>query len=123
MKNTYILGIGVEKDNMSLVDKILGIQHNNETHLGWVLEIEEKQESIDYINFFLNILEGKYNALEQIGVTRDMISIWRYYEYDEQCNFEFSPQELKRMGDNGITFCISCWDTGEPYPNFEKVLN
>lgn len=52
-----------------------------------------------------------------------MISIWRYYEYDEQCNFEFSPQELKRMGDNGITFCISCWDTGEPYSSFEKVLN
>ena len=41
------------------------------------------------------------------------ISIWCLYEYDEQCNMEFQPNELKRLGDAGITLCISCWRRGD----------
>jgi hypothetical protein len=28
---------------------------------------------------------------------------------------EFDPTRLKRLGDNGIKLCISCWDSGEEY--------
>ena len=125
MKNIYFLQIDVETYAEVLsIDKILGVEHNTSNY--WEFRIEENLERIDYINLFLNILEERYEALEQIGVTRDMISIWRYYVYDEQCNFEFSPIDLKRLGDNGITLCLSCWDSGEEYDHdavFEKVLN
>lgn len=71
----------------------------------------------------MDILDGKYLALEDIGVTRDMISIWRLYEYDGQCNLEYSPAEMKRLGDNGITLCVSCWDSGKEPILRDKVLN
>lgn len=49
--------------------------------------------------------------LKEIGIDRDMISVWYLYKYDEQCNMEFSPERMKRLGDNGITLCISCWSS------------
>jgi hypothetical protein len=26
---------------------------------------------------------------------------------------EFSPEDMKRMGENGITLCISCWESSK----------
>ena len=77
----------------------------------WCLEIEEGEsdEYFDYINHFLDILEGKYKQLESIGISREHISIWFLYEYKDQCNMEFLPSEMKRLGDNRISLCVSCW--------------
>ena len=75
----------------------------------WILEKQQKRKYRDYISEFIKLLEGKYDALEKIGITRDMISIWYLYEYDQQCNMEFSPETMKKLADNGITLCISCW--------------
>ncbi len=65
----------------------------------------------DFINNFLGILENKYDQLKNIGIDRNHIIIWLLYEYDQQCNMEFNPQEMKRLGENQITLCISCWKT------------
>ncbi len=83
----------------------------------WAYEVidDKTDEYFDFINIFLDILETKYSELEKLNIKRSDISIWLLYEYDQQCNMEFDPQRLKRLGDNGITFCISCWDSGKEY--------
>lgn len=83
----------------------------------WTYEVidDKANEYFDFINVFLDLLETKYSDLEKLNINRSDISIWLLYEYDQQCNMEFDPQRLKRLGDNGITFCISCWDSGKEY--------
>jgi len=80
----------------------------------WTYEVITKEEYpyFDFINNFLDILESKYVKLAELGVQRDDITIWNYYEYDGQCNMEYDPNRLKRLGENGITLCITCWDSG-----------
>lgn len=77
----------------------------------WCFEIEEKENDqyFDFINNFLDILEGKYEQLNLIGISRKDISLWFLYQYENQCNMEFLPGDLKRLGANGISLCISCW--------------
>jgi len=59
-------------------------------------------------------LEGKYDLLSKRGIEKPYISIFMLYEYDGQCNMEFRPEDMKRIGEHGIGFCISCWEKGEP---------
>ena len=105
MKNVYYLQIEVEFSKIHLIDKIMGIKHNTIS------------SSWQYM------IEGKYKDLLEIGISRNMITIWRMYSYDTQCNFEYSPLELKRLGDNGIVLNIVCWDTGEEPKMIENILN
>jgi hypothetical protein len=111
MKYSYILRINCNNNKSEEITHLLNVKPTLSTCKRW--EIEKVQdynsEYIDYLNIFLIILKDKYNQLEQIGVTRDCIEIWVYYEYDQQCNMEFSPDVLKNIGDNGISLCISCW--------------
>ena len=51
-----------------------------------------------------------YEKLESIGISREDISIWILYEYEGQCNMEYDPVSMKKMGENGIVLCISCWE-------------
>ena len=50
-----------------------------------------------HIGEFLKLLNEKYEKLEQVGISRDMISIWYLYEYDQQCNMEFEAEQLKKI--------------------------
>lgn len=83
----------------------------------WTYQVVTKEEDpyFDFINNFLDILESKYAKLSELGVQRDHITLCHYYEYDGQCNMEFDPNRMKRLGENGITLCISCWDSGQEY--------
>ena len=47
--------------------------------------------------------------LENIGIEGSDISIWRIYEYDQQCGMEISPADMSRLGNYGITLCIDCF--------------
>jgi len=78
----------------------------------WSHSVENSDEQIsrfDFINNFLDILEPKFPELEKLKIERSDITIWFLYEYDQQCNMEFNPNDMKRLGENGITLCISCW--------------
>jgi hypothetical protein len=107
-------------ETYNAITKILFKMPKKETNVqtipnAWTYEVISENEDpyFDYINEFLHILEDNYEKLHKIGIEKDSISIWLFYEYDSQCNMEFDPKRLKRLGDNGITLCISCWDTGE----------
>jgi hypothetical protein len=47
--------------------------------------------------------------IHALGISNDDLSIWYLYEYDEQCNMEFHPRQLKKFGELDIVLCISCW--------------
>ena len=78
----------------------------------WIHGFEDDKEDsyIDFINVYLNILEPKFEELESVGIKRDDISVWRIYGYNQQCSMEFSPTEMKRLAENGITLCIDCFE-------------
>ncbi|MFQ4142113.1 hypothetical protein [Chlorogloeopsis sp. ULAP02] len=112
MKYTYILRIDCGNDKIKIVNDILGINNtSNNSYWEQTLIEEALDPPVNFIDKFLNLLEGKYQKLSRVGVNKDDISVWVYYEYDEQCNMSFSPEDMKRLGDNQITLCISCWET------------
>ncbi len=109
-------------ETYNLISKILGLKPTDKDDFelseipnSWEYEVIEKKEDkyYDFINEFLDILETKYEKLAALGIERKDITFWYLYEYDQQCNMEFDPIRLKRLGDNGISLCISCWDSGQ----------
>jgi hypothetical protein len=112
MKRFYSLQICSIAEQIEKITDIIGVSSSNKLEWKYELIEEESSDCINFIDCFLDLLENKYEQLNEIGITRDDISIWMLYEYDNQCNMEFSPNEMKRLGDNGITLCISCWSSG-----------
>lgn len=109
MEISYSLRISFIEDSLKdIVSDILGIKPNMED-VDWGLEKILLDESQPYFEYFLELLDGKFEKLESIGILRSDISIWVLYQYDHQCNMEFIPTTLKRLGENGIALCISCW--------------
>lgn len=111
-------------DTFNKLTTILGVQpsddfsdFSNNIPSSWTYEVVDDKpgQYFDFINIFLDILEEKYANLEKLNIKRSDITVWMLYEYDQQCNMEFDPVRLKRLGDNGITLCISCWDSGKEY--------
>ena len=106
----YSLIISTSEDKYKTVDEILGIKSNYQ-EAGWGLQLTEKEVAHTlFIDNFLSILSEKYQQLEGIGIVRNDISIWMLYEYDGQCNMEFSPIDMYKIGNEGITLCVSCWE-------------
>ena len=78
----------------------------------WMFSKETKDDApyFDFINEFLDILEPNFSQLDELEINRNDISLWHLYEYENQCNMEFHPSDLKRLGECVITLCISCWE-------------
>lgn len=115
MNYYYSLRIYLEDESQrNVVDSILGIASNwNATKGLWDLEIiqGENDQPFPFIDYFLSLVEGKYEQLERVGISWEGITLWMLYEYDGVCEIEFTPNELRRLGNSGITLCISCWDS------------
>ncbi len=110
MKYYFSLRIDSKPEQNDEISNILGVKSNLE-NVPWGYKLNvENQGYVNFIDIFLKVLNGNYDALEKIGVERDDISIWVIYEYEGQCNLEFSPLEMKNLGENGITLCISCYE-------------
>ena len=112
----YVLRIDCESVHFNAVDRILNTHRSNNDDLYWELILIDDDTDllppVYYIDAFLPLLQGKHQELEAIGISREDITIWIYYEYDEQCNLEFHPDEMKQLADNGIVLCVSCWQAG-----------
>lgn len=118
----YRLQIDTKADSRETFDKvteIVGLIPNeleNETNFKhWIYEKEESDSEpyYDFINRFSEIVEPKIDVLSALGISSQDISVWYLYAYDQQCNMEFLPKDLKRLGDNGISLCISCWENSD----------
>lgn len=106
----YVLRITCDRAKIPQVSAILGIVGNASDDYDWVLKLGETDPGDEYWRTFINLLEGKYDQLEALGVKRDDITIWLYYGYENQCNFEFHPDQMLALGKNGIVLCVSCWE-------------
>ena len=113
MNSEYILRINTDKERYNIITSLLALQPTSiESY--WECSINENSILFtDSINYFLDLIEKNIEKLNQNKIISENISIWCLYEYDEQCNMEFHPNELKRLGDAGITLCISCWRRGD----------
>ena len=110
----FRLEIALPKDaRVEDVSRILNLQASgprSEDGNIWAVEDEEPEIGwIDFIGRYCDSVRRGMTGLEGLGISSDYISIWMLYEYDQQCNMEFTPDEMKVMGELGITFCISCW--------------
>ncbi len=114
MPSSYILRFKIDNDKKASVSHALGI---TPTLLFPYMElaIEESSSLFDNaINYFMDIIEDSIHKIESIGVEKNDITIWYLYEYTGQCNMEFRPKDLARMGKYGIALCISCWQRDIP---------
>lgn len=110
MSYYYSLRVATEEANYKNVSDVLEIDLKDYS-LGWVYELEVGDEESEGIIFnFINLIELKKKELVAIGINDDQISVWIVYEYSGQCDLEFSPLLLKKIGDNGISLCISCYE-------------
>ena len=111
MENTYEIQISAKKELHSCINDILEFHATSSSENTWYYSVIEKEgdEYYDFINNFLNMLEGRYEKLSQIGIGREDIIIWHIYVHDGQCNLEFDPQRMKKLGEKGISLCVSCY--------------
>jgi hypothetical protein len=117
MEITYILRISCESSKFDLVDRALNCNRSSNDDVEWEFALinqeEDSDASVDYISIFVPLIENNREKLEEIGISRNDITIWIYYVYEQQCNFEFHPDEMKRLADNGIVLCVSCWQASD----------
>ena len=101
-----------ERDQPWSIQKILGINEPYilDTPNFWSLKKlhEAEKPYVDYISYFLDILENKYHDLSKVGIRRQDISINLTYQYEGYCNLEFRPEVLERLGKNGISLSLTC---------------
>lgn len=91
------------------VSKILGVDVSNFEN-GWCHEFDLKQLTYpDAIKEIIELLQDKYDDLENLRIRRENISIWLLFETENQNNFEFDPALLSMIGNEGLTLCISTW--------------
>ncbi len=110
MRYNYILRIA--NAARAEVAHVLGRESSDDTReWNWFLDQRADDEPIPFVDVFMNLLEGRFTCLERLGVTRNDITVWLLYEYDEQCNLELSAQDMRRLGEAGVTLCMSCWQS------------
>ncbi|MBH2005013.1 MAG: hypothetical protein I8H66_10020 [Sphingobacteriia bacterium] len=106
----YILRIDTDIKNFSRLNTLFEISSKQNLKGFWEYKISDEdsffQNAVEHI---LTKLEHNLNALKTLGVRKRDLSLWYLYEYDSQCNFEFSSKELKRISLSGLPLCISCW--------------
>ncbi len=109
MKDTYELRIKCGDTPIKEVEGLLGRNSSNTDSTYWEWLIENDSKPSEAFSLFLDLLTNQYDRLAKIGIARENISIWRNYQYDQECNLEISPEQMKSLGEQGIVLCISCW--------------
>lgn len=74
----------------------------------WEYELVEKKNSNclqKLIDFYRHVRNHYQNKIIEA-------TIWILYEYDQQCNLEFSADQMKQLSELEINVCISCWERG-----------
>lgn len=104
----YRLQIDCEPTQQETVSTILDLTPTIKSP--WIFEIEVDQIPIDGITYLVGLLSDKFERLNQLGITRENISIWILYAYENQCNLEFTPTQLGLLSNERIHLCISCWE-------------
>lgn len=73
----------------------------------WEYSIED---GMGTLNTIIHLWVKNKTSLEQLDLKREDIVLWLFIAYENQCNMEFSPTDLKALSDAELHFCISCWE-------------
>ena len=94
------------------VNSILGVSATSPLTHGWIYEMveEEADPYFDFVNEFLDLIEGKYEQLATLEIYPEDITVWALHQYSEQFNTEFEVEAMRRLAHNGIKLCLSCWE-------------
>ncbi len=105
---TYELHITLKACSHEVINKLLGVEGTAPEDDLWCYSVSESVdgEEYDFINRFLDILQGKEADLLNEGVEASDILFWYLYCHDGQCSFQFAPQQMKRLGEAGIKLCV-----------------
>jgi len=111
MKYFCSIRISTVNENYQKISKILDVEISDYKK-GWIYEVVLIDDGDYYsvINMFLDKLNKHIKELKSLGISSENISIWLIYEYSEQCDLEFEPTLLKRLGQSEIHLCISCYE-------------
>jgi hypothetical protein len=110
MGSFYRLLIQCDLEKKEKIDVVLG-ESNDDPEIGWGMLIEEDSPKFNQaLNSFIDLIDSNLLKLKEIGVSTSEISFWYMYEYEQQCNMEFSPDITKKIGELGIVLCVSCWE-------------
>jgi hypothetical protein len=65
----------------------------------------------DYSNYFKKIIHPNINLIRKYLYGDHPISVWILYEYEDQCNIELLPSDIKNLASFDAVLCISCWES------------
>ena len=121
MKLNYWLSIEAKNHLHHAITEILGVESNQSKgdNWLWIVTQNENDQYFDFINVFVDLLTSRKQKLQEFGITFADISIWMIYWHDGQCNMEFDPERMKKIGNAGINLCITCY---EEYENTKPEL-
>lgn len=111
----FELVIDTKPDKYPAINSLLGVTDaGKKGYWGYEIIVDEGPLEISQptvLLHFMSILDGKFQALHEVGIQRSNIVIYMTYEYDVQCNMEFLPEELLLLGQNGIVLAVSCYQS------------
>ncbi|MFY1047284.1 hypothetical protein [Chryseobacterium sp. GP-SGM7] len=109
---TYQIRIDLKNNtaNFKQVTKHLNVQPLSKFSDVWIYEINESEKALNFVDYFIKILNPHFETLKTLNIHRNHISFWILYEYQNQCNLELPAKTLKLLGDSEIDLCISCWE-------------
>lgn len=99
------------KSKVEIVNKIMKKKSHTKYDNSWSIDINatKKKSYWEVLNTLIDLVENKIPALQLEGIQKDDVTLWLICGFSGQCNLEFNPKTLERIGNNGITFCISCY--------------
>ena len=77
----------------------------------WNYEISEVSSQSPIMEI-VSFLKKNQTSLFENNIKSENMSVWINYEYEKDCRFSLSHEELKSLGDLGIPLCFSCWEKG-----------
>ena len=102
---SLVIRIDAEESKFSALDSIFEKKEATDTAF-WEFSI-----SSALLKDAFDLLYRKLDRLKELKIEKSDISLWIFYEYKDQCNFELSVQDIKYLFELGIAFCISCWES------------
>ncbi len=74
-----------------------------------IIEVIERKIDIrfDEILEFVKFIKNDKDIISEYSDGNLTLNI--DYEYENQCNLEFLPKDLKKLSEFNIALCISCW--------------
>jgi hypothetical protein len=90
-------------------NRIINVNGNLNTE--WIYEVAQKQseEEYDFVTHFLEILEGKYDRLEEIGV-RNSITFYCVFDFEQYDFHELEQSELDLLDKHRIGLGMTSFD-------------